>query len=105
MTFDNLLGYILSNAYAKLYQNIPNGLRIIDIFHEQAGVKIFTNSRRQNQMFDYRVLYDIQLQVSVDFLRVVQLCLLFWCISALEDLHENLGREVCVRKPIEGQEV
>ena len=34
MTFDNLLGYILS---------IANGLRVIDIFHEQAGVKIFTN--------------------------------------------------------------
>ena len=25
-------------------------------------------------MFDYRALYEIQLQVSVDFLRVVQLC-------------------------------
>ena len=44
--------------------------------------KIFTNSLRtkssqtvrwQNQMFDYRALYEIQLQVSVDFLRVVQL--------------------------------
>ena len=31
------------NAYAKFYQNIPNGLRVIDIFHEQAGDKIFTN--------------------------------------------------------------
>ena len=31
------------NAYAKFYQNIPNGLRVIDIFHEKAGVKIFTN--------------------------------------------------------------
>ena len=30
-------------AYAKFYQNIPNGLRFIDIFHEQACVKIFTN--------------------------------------------------------------
>ena len=30
------------NAYAKIYQNIPNGL-VIDIFHEQAGDKIFTN--------------------------------------------------------------
>ena len=26
-----------------LFQNIPNGLRVIDIFHEQAGDKIFTN--------------------------------------------------------------
>ena len=50
-------------------------------FHEQTGVKIFTNRpaskssqtvRWQNQMFDYRALYEIQLQVSADFLRVVQ---------------------------------
>ena len=69
------------NAYAKFYQNIPNGLGVIDIFHEQAGVKIFTDPaskssqtvRWKNQMFDYRALYEIQLQVSVDFLRVVQL--------------------------------
>ena len=27
------------NAYAKFYQNIPNGLGFIDIFHEQAGTK------------------------------------------------------------------
>ena len=67
------------NAYAKFYQNIPNGLRVINIFHEQAGDKIFTNRpgtkssktvQWQNQMFDYRALYEIQ--VSVDFLRVVQ---------------------------------
>ena len=32
------------NAYAKFYQNVPNGLRVIYIFHEQAGDKIFTNS-------------------------------------------------------------
>ena len=31
------------NAYAKFYQNIPNGVRVIDIFYEQAGDKIFTN--------------------------------------------------------------
>ena len=45
MTFDNLLGYILSisMAYAKFYQNTPNGLRVIDIFHERPGDKIFTN--------------------------------------------------------------
>ena len=69
------------NAYAKFYQNIPNGLRVIDCFHKQARDKIFTNRpgtkssqtvRWQNQMFDYRALYEIQLQVSVDFLRVVQ---------------------------------
>ena len=69
------------NVSAKFYQNIPNGLRVIDIFHEQAGDKMFTNGPRtkssqtvrwQNQMFDYRAPYEIQLQVSVDFLRVVQ---------------------------------
>ena len=27
----------------QFYQNIPNGLRVIYIFHEQAGDKIFTN--------------------------------------------------------------
>ena len=31
------------NAHAKFYQNIPNGLRVIYIFHEQAGDKIFIN--------------------------------------------------------------
>ena len=31
------------DAYAKFYQNIPNGLRVIYIFHAQAGDKIFTN--------------------------------------------------------------
>ena len=81
MTFDNPLGYNI-NAYAKFYQNIPNGLRVNDIFHKQAGDKIVTNSprtkssqtvRRQNQMFEYWALYEIQLQVSLDFLRVVQL--------------------------------
>ena len=82
MTFDNLLDYFINiNLYAKFYHNIPNGLRVIDIFHEQAGDKIFTNRpgtkssqtfRWQNQMFDYRALYQIQLSVSIDFLRVLQ---------------------------------
>ena len=40
MTFDNLLGYILSISMHM--QNFIS-LRVIDIFHEQAGVKIFTN--------------------------------------------------------------
>ena len=56
------------NVCAKFYQNIPNGLTVIDIFHEQAGDKIFTNSPRtkssqtvrwQNQIIDYRALYEI----------------------------------------------
>ena len=77
------------NAFAKFYQNILNGLSVIDIFHEQAGDKNFTNSLRakssqtvrwQNQMFDYRALYEIQLQVSVDFLRVVQFLVCYLCI-------------------------
>ena len=46
MTFDSPLGYI--NAYAKFYQNIPNGLRVIDIFHEQAGDKSSQTVQGQN---------------------------------------------------------
>ena len=54
--------------------------------YKQSKDKIFTKSPRtkssqtvrwQNQMFDYRALYEIQLQVSVDFLRVVQLLHLY----------------------------
>ena len=56
------------NAYAKFYQNIPDGLRVIYIFHEQAGDKIFTNCPCQNQMFDYRAHDESQSSVSVDFL-------------------------------------
>ena len=37
------LDVVSINAYAKFYQNISTGLRVIDIFHEQAGDKIFTN--------------------------------------------------------------
>ena len=56
------------NACAKFYQNNLNGLRVIDIFHEQAGDKI----RCLIIMFDYRAHYESQPSVSVDFLRVVQ---------------------------------
>ena len=52
-------------------QNIPNGLRVIDIFHEQAGDKIFTNCPVTKSMFDYRALYESQPSVSVDFLMVL----------------------------------
>ena len=31
------------NVYAKVYQNIPNGFRVIDIFRELSGDEIFTN--------------------------------------------------------------
>ena len=37
------LHLVIINAYAKFHQNIPNGLRVINIFYEQAGDKIFTN--------------------------------------------------------------
>ena len=81
MTVDNLLGYMLSISlrlqnFIKIFQTVW----VIDIFHEQANVKIVTNRpaskssqtvRWQNQMFDYRALLEIQ--VSDDFLRVVQL--------------------------------
>ena len=66
------LDFVNINAYAKFYQNIPNGLRVIYIFHEQVGDKVFTNCSVTNQMFDYRAHYESQPSVSVDFLRVVQ---------------------------------
>ena len=42
MTFDNLLGYILSISVSmqNLIKIFHHSLRVIDIFHEQAGVKI-----------------------------------------------------------------
>ena len=44
MIIDNLLGYILSiSMRVQNYQTIPNCLRVIEIFHEQAGDKNFTN--------------------------------------------------------------
>ena len=76
------LEFVNINVYAKVYQNIPNGLRVIDIFLELSGDKIFTNApvtkssqtvREQNQMFDYRAHSESEPSVSVDFLRVVQL--------------------------------
>ena len=56
------------NAYAKFYQNTPNGLRVIDNFRPAS--KSSQTVWWQNQMFDYRALLEIQL--SVDFLRVMQ---------------------------------
>ena len=59
------------NMYAKFYQNIPNGLRVIDIFHEQAVDKIFTNCP---VTIKCSIIGNTMSQpsVSVDFLRVVQ---------------------------------
>ena len=42
-------------------------------FTNRPGTKSLQTVRWQNKMFDYRALYEIQLQVSGDFLRVVQL--------------------------------
>ena len=42
MAFDNLLGYILSISM-RIQNFIKIGLRVIDIFHEQAKDKIYTN--------------------------------------------------------------
>ena len=99
------------NAYAKFYQNIPNGLRVIDIFYEQAGDKIFTNSPRtkssqtvrwQNHIFDYKAFYEIQLQVSVDFLRVVYSlgigCVSIWCASGCGGFYSGRARSTEVFK-------
>ena len=35
------LDLININVYANVYQNIPNGLRVMDIFHFLTGDKIF----------------------------------------------------------------
>ena len=51
------------NAYAKFYT-----IRVMDIFHEQSGDKIFTNYPVTKSNVDYRALYEIQPSVSVDFL-------------------------------------
>ena len=75
------LALVNINVYANFYQTTPNGLRVIDIFHELSGDKIFTNAlvtnpsqtvRGQNKTFDYRSHSESQPSVSVDFLRVVQ---------------------------------
>ena len=60
------------NAYAKFDQNIPNGLRVIDTFREQAGVKItfleFEPRQRlgQSQMkFDNLLGYILSISVRM----------------------------------------
>ena len=75
------LALVNINVYAKVYQNILNGLCVIDIFHELSWDKIFTTApvtkssqtvRGQNQMFDHRAHSESLPSVSADFLRVVQ---------------------------------
>ena len=58
------------NVYAKVYQNIPNCLRVIDIFTNSPVTKFSQTVRCQ--MFDYRAHSESQPSASVDFLRVVQ---------------------------------
>ena len=77
MTFDNHLGYILSismlmqilSKYSKRFKSYRH---FSTFFTNRPGTKSSQTVQWQNQMFDYRALYEIQLQVSVDFLRVVQ---------------------------------
>ena len=76
--FDDLLGYIL--LISKRMQKLSNYSKrfksyrhFLTFFTNRPASKSSQTFRWQNQMtFDYRALYDIQLQVSVDFLRVVQ---------------------------------
>ena len=88
----------------KILHSIPNDLRVVDIFHEQSGDKIFTNCPVTKSNVCYRALYDIQLQASVDFLRVVQkqnvwVCHLWgnpcnlWQISVTDCLAPGEGTE------------
>ena len=72
MTFDNLLSYILPISmrmqnFIKIFQTV---LRVTDIFTNRPESKLSQTGRWQNQMFDYRAVLEIQL--SVDFFRVVQ---------------------------------
>ena len=64
------------NAYVKFYQNIPNGLRVIDIFWHFSrtgrGQNLHKLSGDKIKCLIIGHSYEIQLQVSVDFLRVVQ---------------------------------
>ena len=46
------------NAYAKFYQNIPNGLELSTFFRNRSVTKSSQTVRWQNQMFDYRALYE-----------------------------------------------
>ena len=64
------------NAYAKFYQNIPNGLELSTFFTNSPVTKSSQTVRWQNQMFNYRALYESQPSVSIDFLKVVQYNLL-----------------------------
>ena len=66
------LDVVSINAYAKFYQIIPKGLELSTFFTNMLVTKSSQTVRWQNQMFDYRALYESQPSVSDDFLRVVQ---------------------------------
>ena len=47
------------NAYVKCDQNIPNGLRVIDLFHEQACVKItFSEFEPRQRLGQSQMIFD-----------------------------------------------
>ena len=85
MTFDTLLGYILSismrmqNFIKKYSKRFKSYQHFSTFFTNRPASKSSQTVRWQNQMFDYRALYEIQLQVSVDFLRVVEYIHTIWC--------------------------
>ena len=62
----------------KILSNIPNSLELSTFYTNRPVTKSSQTVRWQNQMFDYRALYESQPSVSVDFLRVVQLTILCW---------------------------
>ena len=51
------------NAYAKFYQNIPNGLRVIYIFHELAGDKM-SGDKIKYLIIGHTMKVDLQFQLT-----------------------------------------
>ena len=83
------------NAYAKFYQNIPNGLELSTFFTNRSVTKSSQTVRWQNnQIFDYRALYESQPSVSVDFLRVVQFIEEINVKTCITELDACLGSKV-----------
>ena len=74
------LGVVNINVFAKVYQNIPNGLQVIDIFANCPETKSSQTGRCQNlhKLSGVKIkcliighILESQPSVSVDFLRVV----------------------------------
>ena len=102
MTFDNLLGYILS----KFYQNIPNDLRVIDIFHEQAGV-IFTFSefepwqRLGQSKMTYDNLLGYILSNSKHMQKFIKIFQMVYELSTFFDIfHKQAGVKIFTNCPV-----